>query len=131
MTVGIYSRNKILETFASWAVPKDFAEPFYNYLVYGFEPGGCFTAILANDWAGAIQRSHPANTVQALKALTGWIQERVPHVARGSYDAVDAWTRLDNSERLQILLDHNLIFEDKKEMMLALKGIPTQEPHLW
>ena len=80
-----------MQTFADWDVPKDFAQPFYNYLVYGFSPGSCFTAVLANDFASAISRSHPSNTIEAYKALVGWIRDTVPEEGYGSYEKVKAW----------------------------------------
>ena len=51
MKLTKYSHNRLYETFAKWQVPKDFAEPMANYLVYGYSPGGCFTSVLANDFS--------------------------------------------------------------------------------
>jgi len=78
MNITVYSRNRFYETFSKWDVPRDFADPMANYLVYGYEPGGFFTALLANDFFAAIQSSHPANTVEALKCLVGWINDCMP-----------------------------------------------------
>ena len=64
MKLTPYSRNRILATFQQWDVPKDFAGPMYAYLVHGFGPGGCFTAVLANDFLSAVSRSHLANTFE-------------------------------------------------------------------
>jgi hypothetical protein len=130
MDVGPHSRKRIFDSFAEWGVPKEYADPMYNYLVYGFTPGGFFTSVLANDWHLAIMRSHPSNTIQALKAATGWIHDRVPSQARGSYEAVDAWSRLDDAERTEILLEHRLILSSKREVWLTLKGSSTIEPVL-
>jgi hypothetical protein len=131
MKLAEHSRNRLLETFARWSVPKEFADPMYNYLVHGFEPGSCFTAVLANDFAGAIRRSHPANTVEALKALSGWIDDTVPSTARGSYQAVTAWIRMLPASRRKILEREHLVFTEEDEMMLVLSGARTQEPVLW
>lgn len=128
MDVGPYSRKRILETMANWHVPNDYAQPLYNYLVWGLPPGGFFTSVLANDWAGAIQRSHPNNTIEALKAATGWIYDYVPLEARGSYEAVDAWCDMDTESRKAILLERHLVRSDKEETVMALKGVPTNEP---
>ena len=120
-----------MQTFAHWDVPKDFADPMYYYLVWGFSPGRCFSAILANDFAGAIARSHPSNTVTAFKALVGWIDSAVPEEAHGSYDKVDAWCGI-NPEQRRIILEHNhLIYTNKEEVMLILKDQPTTEPVLY
>jgi hypothetical protein len=60
-----------------------------NYLVYGYAPGSCFSAVLANDFFGAIGSSHSMNSVEAFKALAGWILNAFPAEAYGSYQAVD------------------------------------------
>jgi len=131
MKLTVYSRNRILETFKHWEVPKEFAEPMYNYLVHGFNPGSCFTSVLANDFHGAILRSHPSNTVESLKALTGWIYDTVPRDARGNYKAVDDWCYLKDAERRSILERKKLVHTEQEEIMLTLKEVPTQEPILY
>jgi hypothetical protein len=131
MQLTKYSRNKILETLQTWNVPKDFAEPMYNYLVYGYSPGSCFTSVLANDFSGAIMRSHPANTVQAFKALVGWINDYVPSMARGSYEVVEAWTNLSDSQRRAVLEGKGLVFSTEEETWKVLNGEPSTEPQLY
>ena len=131
MKLSDYSRSKFRATFAHWHVPKDFADPFYNYLVFGFSPGSCFTAVLANDFMDVMSRSHPANTVEAFKALVGWMRDSMPRSSYGSYEAVDAWIRLTADQRRDILEQHNLIFTAKAETWLIIKGDPIQEPVLY
>jgi hypothetical protein len=131
MQLSEYSRNKILETFAQWHVPKDYADPMYNYLVYGFEPGSFFTSVLANDLHRAIMSSHPANTIEALKAVTGWIHDQLPPTAHGSYSAVTAWCQLASDERRAILEQHHLVYSEKQENWMALQSLPTHEPMLF
>lgn len=131
MKITKYNRNRLLKTFEYWKVPRDFAEPMYNYLIHGWNPGSCFTSVLANDFCGAIQRSHPANTIEALKSLSGWIQDTVPHCAWGSYPAVDDWCYLSAEKRRKILEDNDLIYTEEEEVMLALRNQYTQEPYLY
>jgi hypothetical protein len=131
MKLTAYSRNRLLETFRHWNVPKDFADPMYNYLVFGFSPGSCFSAILANDFSRAIASSHPSNTVEALKALNGWIQESVPLDARGDWGVILRWTLLSAEERRFILEDHGLIYTEQEEVIMALHGKHTVEPVLY
>jgi len=131
MTLSPYSRNRLLDTFRRWAVPNEYAQPFYNYLVYGYSPGSCFDSVLANDFARAIQRSHPLNTIESLKALSSWIGECVPNEAHGSYKAVSDWSYLTDAVRRTILENSNLIFTAKEETWLALQGAPTHEPELY
>ena len=131
MNLTYHSKNKLMQTFATWDVPKDFAEPFYNYLVYGWSPGSCFSAMLANDFASAISRSHPSNTIEAYKALVGWIRDTVPEEAYGSYENVAKWTELNPEQRRIILEKDNLVFTSKEEVVKILKDEPSHEPHLY
>ena len=131
MKLAEHSRNRLMETFKRWDVPKDFADPMYNYLVHGYNPGSCFTSVLANDFASAITRSHPGNTVEAFKALSGWISDTIPRKAHGSYEAVNYWSQLGSNMRRAILEDLDLIYSVEDEMMLVLSGVRTQEPVLY
>jgi len=131
MNLTPYSRNRILKTFQTWHVEKEFADPMYNYLVHGFNPGSCFTAVLANDFLRAILASHPANTIEAFKHLAGWIRDNVPAEARGSYAAVDHWTSLTDTVRREVLESTGLVLTADQEMWATLKNIPTTEPVLY
>jgi hypothetical protein len=122
MIITVYSRERLYATLDKWDVPRDFADPMANYLVYGYEPGSCFTAVLANDFVGAIRSSHPSNTVEAFKALAGWLYSHVPPEAYGSYERVRAWLDLDADERRDILEHNQLIYTAREETWLALKG---------
>ena len=131
MKLSEHSRNRLMETFKLWDVPKDFADPMYNYLVHGYNPGSCFTSVLANDFAGAIARSHPANTIEAFKALTGWINDTMPVEAFGSYKEVSDWCYLKGNARREILEGLNLVYTVEDEIMLVLQGERTHEPILY
>ena len=131
MKLTPYSRNRILSTFQSWDVPKDFADPMFNYLVHGFSPGSCFTAVLANDFLSAVSRSHPGNTIEAFKALAGWIRDTVPEHARGSYEAVDHWISMGPEFRRAVLESSGLVPTTDQEMWMTLKNVPTTEPVLY
>ena len=131
MNITYHSRNKLMQTFAHWDVPKDFADPMYNYLVFGWTPGSGFTSVLANDFASAIARSHPANTIGAFKALVGWIRDTMPKEAYGSYEAVAKWTELNEEQRRVILEKHKLVFTSKEEVVKILKDEPSHEPVLY
>ena len=131
MNLTNHSTNKLMHTFAHWGVPKEYAFTFFNYLVHGYNPGSCFTSILANDFYSAIRKSHPNNTVESYKALAGWIRDTVPSIAHGSYENVTKWTELNSEERRSILEDHNLIFTSKEEVLKILKGEVTTEPFFY
>jgi hypothetical protein len=117
---------------ANYKVDKDFADPIYNYLVHGFNPGSFFTSVLANDFMDAMSRSHPANTIPALKKLVSFIVNEMPHgITHGSYEVVDAWTKLSAEERRKILEECKLIFTEKEEIIKVLKDEPVTEPQMW
>jgi hypothetical protein len=102
-----------------------------NYLVHGYNPGGFFTSVLANDFHGAIARSHPANTVEALKLLGGWITDCMPRESHGSYNNVEVWCSLPADVRRTILEDYELVYTEQQEIMMALQSQPTTEPVLY
>jgi hypothetical protein len=131
MNITVYSRNRLYETFSKWDVPRDFADPMANYLVYGYEPGGCFTSVLANDFFAAMQRSHPANTVEAFKCLVGWINDCMPPEAYSSYNRVSEWCHLSEDHRRAILEKYELIYTEQEEVMLALRDESIVEPILY
>jgi hypothetical protein len=126
MNITDYSRNRLKSTFAKWEVDQDYADPMVNYLIYGFEPGSFFTAVLANDFMGAIAHSHPANAIPALKRLVGWINDCMPADAYGSYTAVKEWIKLDDDYRRYTLEQHRLIYSSKEEVWKILKDEPVQ-----
>ncbi len=131
MNITVYSHNLLKESCANWGVPRDFADPMLNYLVYGYEPGSCFSAVLANDFFRAIRSSHPGNSVEAFKALAGWIQDCMPSEAYGSYQAVDQWRRLDAGARRTILERQGLIYTQHEEVFKILQNEHAVEPVLY
>jgi len=131
MNITVYSNNRLRHTAQRWEVPQDFANPMLNYLVYGYEPGSCFTAVLANDFAGAIGSSHPSNTIEAFKALTGWINEYFPVDAYGSYEAVKHWISMGPEFRRGALERRGLIYTEQEEIIMTLKNEPNREPVLY
>jgi len=132
VNITVYSWNLLKESCERWAVPRDFAHPMLNYLVHGYSPGSCLYAVLVNDWRGAIGSSHSMNSVEAFKALTGWIHNDFPAEARGSYQAVDQWClRLDAVARRAILERQGLIYTQHEEVFKILRNEHTVEPVLY
>ena len=127
MNLTEYSHARLIAHAKRWEVPRDFSDTMLNYLAYGYEPGSCFTSVLANDFYGAIRHSHPSNTVESFKALTGWIHEVFPLQSYGDYPTVGTWCRLDTDIRRAILEDHNLIYTEKEETWMLVKGVPVHE----
>jgi len=114
-----------------WSVPREYFDPLYNYLVHGFEPGSFWTSVLANDFMGAIQRSHPSNDIPALKHCVGWIQDSFPQGSYGDYRSVRYWVNMDPSQRRLTLEECRLIYTEQEEIMLGLKGEQSHEPFLY
>ena len=131
MELTAHSQNRLMNTFALWQVPKDYADPLYNYLVYGYHPGSFFTALLANDAMGAIGSSHPSNTMEALKHTVGWMRDTLDFRMIGSYGSVNSWLALDDAERRKILEELRLIYTGEQEVVMILKDEPTTAPILW
>lgn len=132
MQLTKYSKNRLYQSFSEWEVSKEYADPVYNYLVHGLPMGSFFTALFANDAMGAIGKSHPANTISALKNLVSWVKSSLPmDVAYGSYEVVDKWVKMPASERRDTLVKQGLIYSEQAEILLVLKDEPTAEPFLW
>jgi len=131
MDITVYSRNRLYNTFSNWDVPREFADTMANYLIYGYQPGSCFTAVLSNDFMGAMRSSHPANSIEAFKNLAGWINECCPKEAYGSYEKVDAWCDITSAMRRPILEKRRLVFTEKEEVWMSLKGEQTVESVLY
>ncbi len=115
------NRNLVYRSMANWHVPREWADVMYRYLVHGLEPGSMFTAMLANDARGMIGRSHPGNTIEALKAVSGWIAGVVPDQARDSYPAVHSWCRLQDEQRHAVLVGTGLVLSPHDTTMALLK----------
>jgi hypothetical protein len=133
MNVSKLNRNRVMLSASRWTVPREYFDALYNYLVYGFEPGSFWTAVLANDFMSAIQHSHPANTIEALKHATGWIQETFPQGSYGDRRSVAYWAKMDPAERRLTLEHHRILLSEQEEIMAILKGEDAQtfEPVLW
>jgi hypothetical protein len=110
---------------AHWRVAKDFADPMYNYLVFGIEPGSFFKGWYAGD-AMAIIHSHPANAVQSLKDLSKWMLNCMPVSAKGSYEKVNAWMKMRDDDRRKFLVERDLVFSEEQETWMILKGEPLE-----
>jgi hypothetical protein len=132
MNLTVYSRNRLLNTFALHQVPKEYADPLYNYLVHGFHPGSFLAAVLSNDFMATIGSSHPANTVGALKRVVTWLNDTIEHgVAWGTPEAVQHWLQMTDDERRSVLETNRLVYTEREEVILILKDTPTNEPILW
>lgn len=130
--MDLVNRNRIYQTLATWKVSLAWADVMYGYLVEGLAPGGMFTSMLANDARGMLQRNHPLNDVQSLKAVSGWISDTVPPQARDSYQNIDRWCDLDNDQRWQHLHSHGLVLSaDETTFELLKQSHAELDPEIW
>jgi len=131
VNITVYSWNLLKESCERWSVPRDFADPLLDYLVYGYRLGAWVSAVLANDFFKAMQSSHSSNTINAFKSLTGWILDIFPAEAYGSYQAVNQWCQLDAVARRAILERQGLIYTQHEEVLKILRNERTVEPVLY
>jgi len=129
MILSEHSRNRLLHTFSLWDVKQEYRGHVYGYLVQGWPPGSFYTAVFANDFAGAMAHSHPSNRVDELKSLSGWLNEYMPEQACGSYDAVEKWLGMSDDDRRTALEQAELIYDVKTEVWLILKNENTSNPY--
>jgi hypothetical protein len=99
----------LANNFDYWKVDAEFYQHIISYLRFGWEPGSFFVAILANDCLAAFTKSHPNNTMEALKSLAKWLINNCPEEAYGSYAKVYAWCKLTNDQRRSILEANGLV----------------------
>ena len=130
MEITKFSRNRMMESATRWTVPREYFDPLYNYLVHGFEPGSFWSAVLANDFAGAIQHSHPSNSIPHLKHVVGWMRDSWPEVAYGDRFTVQTWIDFSSHERRLYLEANRLIYSEQEEVMMALQNVRTHEPFM-
>jgi hypothetical protein len=117
-----HSIHRINSSLAQYNLPYSFASPIVNYLLYGLNPGGFFTSLLANDAMGAFTHSHPMNDMLSLKYLVTWINNNLnDKVHYGSYDTVNQWLNMSDIDRRKSLENANLIYDEQTEIMLILK----------
>ena len=132
MKLANLSKYKLYNSMTQYEIAKDYADPIYNYLVHGYSPGSFFTSALANDFMGAVSRSHPGNTIPALKNLVTWIVNQLPEgVTHGSYGTVAQWLEKSSVERRVVLEQYRLIYTEHDEVIRILKGEVAKEPVFW
>lgn len=131
MNITKFSRDRMMLRATAWSVPREYFDPLFNYLVHGFEPGSFWTAVLCNDFMGAIQRSHPGNTIEALKRTVGWIQDAFPPGSYGDYSRIKQWMDLEPHQRRMALEECRLIYTEQEEIIKGLRGDLSTEPIMY
>ena len=83
-------------------------EAIFNYLVYGWEPGGFLTAVMANDLYRAATVSDIAN-VDNLAYVAKFVVYALPQACYGNYDQIKNWLQLTDQAREKILVAAQLL----------------------
>ena len=91
--------HKFFRSFDGFDVADDWQEVAYQYVVRGLPPGSFFEALYCGDLFKVVNSSHPNNTWEAISNLCKWIQYVCPAECKGSYYAVQYWTRLTQEQR--------------------------------
>ena len=93
----------------SWGnIHLDCQEAIFNYLVYGWEPGGFLTAVMANDLYRAATVSDIAN-VNNLAYVAKFVVYALPQACYGNYDQIKNWLQLTDQAREEILVVAELL----------------------
>jgi len=108
-------------TFDGYSVPEEMQEAFWNYLAYGWDPGGFGMAILRNDFSGAVLRAHPALTSENLRHIAKWLSNSPPPASFGSDTKISEWQALTDEERRDIMIEYRL----RPSVIDVLMGAPA------
>lgn len=93
----------------TWAnVHEDCRHALFNWLVFGWEPGGFLTAVLTNDLWRAAAVADTENT-KRLAYVTKFVMHAVPLTARGTLETMRKWHNLSDRERETVLIEARLL----------------------
>lgn len=96
-------------TLDDFAVPLEMQEAFWNYFMYGWEPGSFGMAILENNFFDAVLHAHHALSMDHMRGIVQWFHNtRLPRAAHGSIEKVEAWRKLSDNQRKEIMEDLRL-----------------------
>lgn len=108
-------------TFVDYTVPEEMKEAFWNYLAYGFDPGGFGTAIFSNDFLRAVSSAHRMLTSDHLRSIALWVQNYAPADSFGSLDKMYIWQSKTDEARRDIMIKYRL----RPSVIDVLKGVPA------
>lgn len=77
---------------------RDLAQTLEHYLIRGFAPGGFTTAVLAGDLFSAVAKADHWNK-HSIADIAQEVLRTCPAHAIGSYEAVEAWLKDEDSRR--------------------------------
>lgn len=89
-------------------VHEDCRDAIFNYLVYGYEPGGFLTAVLCNDLYRAATVCDFENA-KRLTEVARFVIQALPGACYGNREIMAEWMAKTNEEREQILIKGKLL----------------------
>ena len=93
------------------SIPDHTQQTLNHYLLYGFEPGGFVSAMLAQDYESALYRADTGNR-QMFWAIAMWIREFAPEESQGSYAAVEAYCKdKEAQERFRLFCEKKYMWK--------------------
>jgi hypothetical protein len=97
------------DTFAYYSsVPEGIREGLWNYFAYGISAGGFCMHVLNNNFLGAVCSADHSWTGRSFQELAKWINQHAPRQAYGSPEKIEAWQRLTDDERRDIMIELRL-----------------------
>jgi hypothetical protein len=88
-------------------VHEDCREAIFNYLAYGYDPGGFLTAVLTNDLYRAAGISDFENK-KRLAFVANFVAMNLPLACYGTAKKMRAWMELSNEDREKIMTEARL-----------------------
>ena len=105
-----------------------YVPPIQAYLTQGEELDPFLSAIFANDFRNAISNDFMYDThLTSLRNLLNWIDRYIPAEAYGSYDKIDSWMKMPDSERRTLLEKSQMIYSEKQEL---IEAVTNPDPNL-
>lgn len=98
--------NDTFECYSS--VPVQIREGLWNYFAYGIQAGGFCMYVLNNNFLGAVCSADHSWDIHSLRDLGKWINHYAPMESYGSLKNINAWQRLTDDERLEIMIERSL-----------------------
>jgi len=103
-------------TFDHYAVPSEWQQELYNYIILGYHPGSFHTAMFENNLSRAVHTSHVANDWQSITGFMKWVMHIGPNECWGSRGKVQAWLELTKEQRRKICEEKRLVLTEKELM---------------
>lgn len=101
--------SKRFENDRNWqSVHEDCRDAIWNYLIYGYEPGGFLSGVFSNRLFKAAASADHVN-MQRLGYVAKFVMLYLPSACNGSPEQMKVWMALSMQDREKILVEAGLI----------------------